>query len=71
MAKRRSAFDAFVDRFEEFDLPTQERVLDMCEFVHRRAKRKTPRSDAAAQPAAQMNGQPSLTGLPDENEVES
>lgn len=79
---RKSTFDAHVDQFADFDLDTQERVIEMCEFVYRQARRRAGRGrkdeeaveqrvDAAKpQPAAHTATaeQPSLTGLPDEDQ---
>ena len=66
---RKSTFDAHMDQFADFDLDTQERVIEMAEFLHRQARRRAGR-ESKPQPAADAatNGQPSLTGLPDENQ---
>ena len=69
---RKSTFDAFLDTFSDFDLDTQERVIEMAEFVHRQARRRAGRAprNAEPQPAATTAtaAQPSLTGLPDESQ---
>ena len=64
---RKSTFDAHMDQFADFDLDTQERVIEMAEFLHRQARRREGRKPQPAADAA-TNGQPSLTGLPDEDQ---
>lgn len=74
MAKpRRSTRDEWIDVFSDWDAESQEAALDLAACVHRQTKRQEGRKqgEKAAQPAAPANGQPSLTGLPDENEVGS
>jgi hypothetical protein len=43
----RSTVDQLIDRFDQFDVPTQERVLDSLALVHRLAKRRVSLFGAA------------------------
>jgi hypothetical protein len=40
----KSTVDRLIDTFDQFDVPTQERVLDSLQLVHRLAKRRAGRN---------------------------
>lgn len=40
---RKSTRDEFLDQFADFDLDTQESMIDLIELIHRQAKRRAKR----------------------------
>ncbi len=49
---RKSTRDEWLDLFADFDIATQESLLDLCELIHRQAKRRAgrkPEPDAPVQ----------------------
>ena len=64
---QRSTKDAWLDTFADWDSGTQEAMIDTCELLHRQTKRaEAKRKPQPAATAAEQ--QPSLTGLPDEDQ---
>ena len=41
--QRKSTRDQFLDDFADFDLGSQESLIDTCELIHRQAKRRASR----------------------------
>ncbi len=42
---RKSTRDEWLDLFADFDVATQESLLDLCELIHRQAKRRAGKKE--------------------------
>jgi len=72
MAKpRQSTKDRWLDEFADFDLESQEFLLDTCELIHRQAKRREARRSDTTSPSAASDAQPAATLLDSQSEGES
>ncbi len=49
---QQSTRDRFLDTFADFPIETQESLLDLCELIHRQAKRRAGKKEPAADSAA-------------------
>ncbi len=49
---RKSTRDEWLDLFADFDIGTQESLLDLCDLIHRQAKRRAGKKEPAADSAA-------------------